>query len=183
MPAQAVGSQGRGGACAGGAVTPTQFYATILAPSARFLRGISAPLDSAQARVMLLAIAGQESAWTDRIQIPGGEARGFWQCEEGGAVNGVLLNDTLHSVLAKVGDLLSIDVAVSATVFEAIAWNDALAYAVGRLALWADPHPLPAVGDINVAWDVYTRVWRPGKPSRDRWSVVYLQALSVIKPV
>lgn len=158
-------------------MTPTAFYTTVLAPAAGVMGRISGYLDSPQARLLLLAIAGQESGWTERVQVPGGDARGFWQCEEGGAVHAVMLSDSLHAILSAVGDLCSIDVDTSATVFEAIAWNDTLAYAVARLALWSDPHPLPVAGDIEGAWSTYLRVWRPGKPSRDRWSVVYPQAM------
>lgn len=157
-------------------MTPGAFYAAVLAPAATLLRSISVSFDTPEARLMMLAIAGQESGWTDRIQVPGGQARGFWQCEEGGAVHAVMVSDTLHRFLGEVGNALSIDVSASSTVFEAIAWNDTLAYTVARLALWADPHPLPVAGDIDGAWATYLRTWRPGKPSRDRWSLVYPQA-------
>ena len=48
----------------------------ILDPAAKLLPG----MDSAKARVMLLAIGLQESRFEHRRQI-GGPARGFWQFE------------------------------------------------------------------------------------------------------
>ena len=67
------------------------------------------------------------------------------------------------------------------TVYEAIAYNDALAYAVARCILLADPKPLPAVGNQDAAWDCYQRNWRPGAPSTVRWAVAYPQAMAVLK--
>jgi hypothetical protein len=66
-------------------------------------------------------------------------------------------------------------------VFEAIAWHDPLAYVLARLTLRMDPHPLPVIGDIENAWQTYLRIWRPGSPSRDRWSVVYPQTVAVMR--
>lgn len=157
-----------------------QFYSLVLQPAATMLSGIQARLDSPRARTLLLAIAGQESGWTSRIQIPGGEARGFWQCELDGAVDSVMLDDSRHAILAQVASLYSIDVDVCSVVFEAIAWHDPLAYTLARLTLWTDPHPLPPAEDIEGAWQVYLRTWRPGKPSRDRWSMVYPQAVLAV---
>lgn len=161
--------------------TAAQFYSLILQPAAVMLAGIQPALDSPQARCMLLGIAGQESGWAERIQIPGGQARGFWQCELDGAVDDVMLDDAMWTVLAAVGRRYSIDVDVASTVFEAIAWHDPLAYVLARLALRMDPPLLSAVGDINGSWQTYIRVWQPGKPSRDRWNTVYPQAVAVIQ--
>jgi hypothetical protein len=61
------------------------------------LAGLPASMDSPQARVLLIAIALQESRLTHRDQIvkgkkPGvkGPALGLWQFEKGGGVRGVL---------------------------------------------------------------------------------------------
>lgn len=168
-------------------MTPSAFYATIMMPASTMLADLNLNLNpsrvsliSKPAKALMMAIAGQESAWTDRIQIPGGQARGFWQCELEGAVDGVMLNDGMNAILAKVGALYSIDVDMASTVFEAIAWHDPLAYTVARLALWMDPQPLPAVGDLDGAWATYLRVWRPGKPDPTRWATVYPQAIAVV---
>jgi hypothetical protein len=152
-------------------VTPAEFQARILAPSAaRF------PFrDSPEARALLLAIAGQESGWSERVQ-DGGPARGFWQFEKNGGVLGVLTH-------ALTGDMLKAHCAALAispgldTIYEAIAWCDPLAYALARLLVWTDPAPLPTVGDAAGGWSYYERLWRPGKPDAARWTDRYAEAL------
>lgn len=161
-------------------MTAAQFYALILDPAATMLSHVNPKLDTPAARLQLLATAGQETSWSERVQIPGGQARGFWQCEQGGALTGVV-NGPVVATLAAVCDLYAAPTDIP-TLFEAIAWHDPIAYTVARLALWMDPAPLPAIGNIDAAWDCYIKNWRPGAPSRDRWNVVYPQALAVIKP-
>jgi len=156
-------------------VTPAEFAARILLPSAaRF------PFrDSPEARALLLAIAGQESAWMSRFQF-GGPARGWWQFESEAVAD--LMNRpttclTLKGFCAEqfipwdAGDL-----------FEAVAWHDPLAYALARLLLWTDPAPLPAVGDRIGALMCYDRLWRPGKPDATRWTSRYAEALAIEGP-
>ena len=44
-----------------------------------------------------------------------------------------------------------------------------------RLLFWTDPLPLPAVGDVEGAWQCYLRTWNPGAYSRgtppERWTI------------
>lgn len=159
-------------------MTPSAFYSEIMAPAARMLANLSPYLDSPQARCIMLAIAGQESAWDERRQVPGGEARGFWQCEADGMLSGVMFGPQ-RAVLTNVCKLYSVPTDPD-SLFEALAWNDPLAYTVARLGLWMDRPPLPAIGGQDVAYQTYLRVWRPGKPSADRWKVVYLQAVAAV---
>lgn len=160
-------------------MTPDLFYARIYLPSVVALtHDVTWRSDTTQSRCLLMAIAGQESAWTDRSQVPGGQAHGFWQCEQGGVVHGVMVG-AFAAVLANVCDDYQIP-NDEASVFAAIEYHDPLAYTVARLALRMDPGALPLVGDVEGAWNTYLRVWRPGKPSRDRWSVVYPQAVACL---
>ncbi|WP_447751835.1 hypothetical protein [Pseudomonas nicosulfuronedens] len=46
----------------------------------------------------------------------------------------------------------------------AIEHDDILAACMARLLLFTDPARLPALGDESGAWDMYLRVWHPGKP-------------------
>ena len=46
--------------------------------------------------------------------------------------------------------------------------------------LWTDPAPLPAVGEIQQAWALYLRTWRPGKPHRQTWDALYAQAMEEV---
>lgn len=157
-------------------------------PVANFLRGIIEPPgafftehDSLEARCLLLAIAGQESGWMERVQRPVGYARGFWQCEQGGAVRAVVDSDATWPIIERTCSALCIPCDLE-TVYEAIAWNDPLACVVARMTLLLDPPALPAIGDRDGAWECYVRVWRPGKPAPDRWGAVYEAALACFSP-
>lgn len=158
-------------------MTPIDFYETILLPAAINVAAQFPTLAGFKADYFLLAVAGQESAWSDRVQS-GGPARGFWQCEQGGILRGVM-SGQYSSILERVCDLYAVP-NDEGTVFEALAWHDTLAYAVARLGLFMDPHKLPALNDEAGAWDVYLRVWQPGKPSRNRWGIVYAEAMAAL---
>ena len=127
---------------------------------------------SDEARVLLMTIAGQEDDWDDRRQIgcftPGQfqtvGARGLWQFERKGAVAQVM--GATPTQLKAVCTYLIIPFN-EADLYEAIAWNDTLAACMARLLLWTDPAPLPAIGDVQAAWDYYARNWRPGAPHRE----------------
>lgn len=70
------------------------------------------------------------------------------------------------------------DVPFNATaIWNAIETDDVLAAIAARLLLFTDPKRLPEVGDENGAWNLYTRVWRPGKPHRATWGALYAEAL------
>jgi hypothetical protein len=127
---------------------------------------------------MLLAIAGQESGWTHRVQV-GGPAHSFWQFEEGGGVRGVLSHpatkDKIKSVCAELGVPCEAD-----AVYQAMINNDVLAACMARLLLFTDPAPLPAVGAWHDGWDYYQRNWRPGAPHPEAWLSRYVTAKSLI---
>ena len=157
-------------------MTPKSLLTDAVDPALALLAGQRVKSD-ARARVLVLAIAGQESAWSARRQI-GGPARSFWQFEEGGGVAGVFRVAPLS--LKAVCDSLYIPFDQS-TVFEAMAWNDVLAAAMARLLLWSDAADLPAVGDVNGAWAYYQRNWRPGAPHPDLWPARYGTAMGLVK--
>jgi hypothetical protein len=132
---------------------------------------------------MLLAIALQESDLDSRDQDDPahrvGPARGLWQFEQGGGVRGVLS----HRVTAAMARRICASRACPPTersIFLALGNDDLLACGFARLLLWADPSPLPALGDRRAAWGYYERNWRPGKPHPDLWSEKYDRAISAI---
>lgn len=136
-------------------------------------------MDTPQARVMLLAIGLQESRFQYRRQI-GGPARGFWQFEEGtrqtrGGVYGVYLHDSsrywLDRLCASRGVQFLPDV-----IYRTLDQDDVLAAGVARLMLFTDPRRLPATDDVDGAWDLYLRTWRPGKPRPEAWADNHLYA-------
>jgi hypothetical protein len=159
-------------------MTPDIFLGRIVEPTLQWVAaspglGIAA---SDSARVLVMAIAGQESRWTARRQV-GGPARSYWQFEQGGGVAGLfrVTPRQLGTVCA------ACDVTFdAATVFEAMAWHDTLACAMARLLLWTDPAPLPAVGDRDASWQYYLDLWRPGVPHPESWGGVYDQSLAAI---
>ncbi|QEA10912.1 hypothetical protein [Bordetella phage vB_BbrS_PHB09] len=155
-------------------------------------------MDTAEARVMLLAICLQESAGVHRFQVvrgrPGvrGPARGLWQFEKGtrasrGGVWGVYLHHASRKPLEALCAARSVRFDPDA-IYGALEYDDALAAGVARLLLWTDPKALPAVGDVEAAWALYLRTWRPGAYTRgteaqraalrSKWGSYYSQVLA-----
>lgn len=151
------------------------------------MRLLPAAMDTAQARVMLLAIGLQESRFEHRYQVvqgrPGvkGPARGFWQFELGtrasrGGVWGVYLHEASRYWLSIVCAARGVAFDPKA-LWERVEHDDVLAAAVARLLLFTDAQRLPAVNDTAAAWDLYARrTWRPGKPHRQTWDAFHVQA-------
>jgi hypothetical protein len=159
-------------------MTPDKFLKSIVDPTLKMLAdwpSIAIPF-SDKARVLVLAICGQESNWTDRRQL-GGPARGYPQFELLGGV-AELFQVTPRQLSAVCA---SLDIPFHpGDVFEAMAWNDTLAISMARFLLWQDPAALPAVGAEQAAYDYYIRNWRPGMPSRQRWGNVYQQSRTLV---
>lgn len=141
-------------------------------------------MDTPGARVMLLSIGLQESRFMWRAQMGGGPARGFWQCEQGtqksrGGIWGFYLHPASRywmSVLCKARGV-SFD---AMSIYNAIAQDDVLAAGVARLALFTDPKSLPPTHDIVGSWNLYQRVWRPGRPRPDTWPDLHAQAVAAV---
>lgn len=139
---------------------------------------LPARMSSPQVEVMLLAIGLQESRFKHRRQI-GGPARGFWQFELGGGVAGVLRHPSSREHALSVCRARGVE-PVAEEVYRRLEHDDVLAAAFARLLLWTDPKPLPALGEVTKAWDLYLRTWRPGKPHRQTWDALYGQALEEV---
>lgn len=150
--------------------------AEVVAPALALL---DPRMDSPEARCMLLAIGRQESAFMEREQI-GGPARGLWQFERNGVLgvmNGHATATAAYNVCTKLGVPWG-----STSILAQLAQDDELACVFARLLLWSDPRPLPEVGDLMGAWNVYERCWRPGKPSYTRWKeTAYPQAVEAMQ--
>jgi hypothetical protein len=144
-------------------MTPSQFQARVLDPA----RALFPFRDCPESRALLLAIAGQESGWCERRQVPGQEARGWFMFELGG-VDGVMTHPASRPLLQAFCTEMEIPWA-NGTIHEACAWHDGLAYALARLLLWTDSPPLPAVGDSVGGCATYRRLWRPGRFDQLRW--------------
>lgn len=131
-------------------------------------------MNSAKARVMLLAIGLQESRFEHTHQI-GGPAHSWWQFEKGGGVKGVLTHKASRGHAAVLCAARGI-VPQPTSVFDAMEHDQVLAAGMARLLLWTDPRALPKIGDADGAWALYLRTWRPGKPHPKTWGKLYDQA-------
>lgn len=140
---------------------------------------LPARMDSPQAAVMLLAIGLQESRFQHRRQI-GGPAVGFWQFEAGGGIRGVINHPLTRPYAQAICPKLDVPCCVS-QVYAALPVNDELAAVFARLLLFSDPQRLPAIGDVEGAWDLYIRTWRPGRPHRHTWDALYAQAVAAVE--
>ncbi len=136
-------------------------------------------MSTKKALVMMLAIGLQESRFKHRRQI-NGPARGFWQFERGGGVSGVLRHEASRKHALGVCDIRDVS-PVPSKVYARLEHDDVLAAAFARLLLWTDPQPLPEIGDVQGAWDLYLRVWRPGKPHPETWAEFYSRALDEVE--
>ena len=152
---------------------------------------------SKEASVMLLAIGLQESRFIDRRQLvgkppePTGPAKSFWQGERGGGmVHGVRIHEATRdkaTLLYKARGLQPNNQAI----WDAIENDDVLAAGLARLLLWSDPKALPKLGDVEGAWQLYLRTWRPGAYAngtptkraelREKWTGNYAKALVAVQ--
>ena len=154
-------------------MSPRNFLLRVVEPGLSLLPGY---MVADQARVALMAIAGQESNWAARTQGNDGPARGYWQFEPAG-VAGVATHPNTIGLLA--ATLSTLDLA-GTSAYAAIQYNDPLACVIARLLLWSDPEPLPAVGDASTCFDYYVRNWKPGKPDETRWGAAYATACATV---
>jgi len=157
-------------------MTPEVFAAIAILPGATIAAAHG--LDSPEARLLLMAVAGQESAWAARQQVPVAYAHGYWQ-EEIEAVQQAFDGRETGPIIRALCEGLDVP-DDAATVFEAIVWCDPLAYLVARLTLLPDPEPLPVIGDEAAALAYYRRTWRPGSFAPSRWVGRYQAALAAL---
>lgn len=123
-------------------------------------------MDSKSARVMLLAIALQESELKYRQQLAGnppkqiGPAKSFWQGEIGGGmVQGVRTHEATKAHAKKLYAARGVE-PTNRAIWDAIKVDDILASGLARLLLWSDRFKLPT--DEEGGWNLYLRTWRPG---------------------
>ena len=158
------------------ALLPTLAAAAQLLPAA---------LDTLAARVVMLAIMGQESGCLHRAQVLNGggkgPARGLAQFELGGGVRGVLEHPSSRYWAVQVCKARDVR-PVARDVWVRMETDDVLAAAFARLLLFTDAKRLPEPGDQAAAWNYYKRNWRPGKPHPDRWPGNYAAAMAVAGP-
>lgn len=136
------------------------------------------------ARMMLLVINLQEDPKQLRRQVKG-PARGLWQFEVPG-VRGVMS----HASTTRIAYAIS-QGRTAQQVQEAMEADDVLAACFARLLLWTDPQPLPAIGEVRQAFELYLRTWRPGAyhkgtPAKQqalwtKWQLNYAKAMDALE--
>lgn len=139
-------------------------------------------MTSPEAWVMLLAIGFQESGFKHRYQVLNnggkGPARGFWQFEAGGGCKGVVTHAASRFWMHQVCQKLNVPFTAK-DIWNNLETNDVLAAAAARLLLFTDPKKLPSIDDLEESWNLYNRVWRPGKPHPDRWKSSHWDGFSL----
>lgn len=156
-------------------IAPGALVDQVLTPALALLPNT---MTSDEAKVMLIAIALQESGLTHRQQV-GGPARGLWQFERGGGVRGVLTHPASRDYADRICRQRGIQ-PTPAQVYAALDQDDILACVFARLLLRTDPAALPTIGDSGGAWNLYARVWRPGKPKPGDWPENYATAAETL---
>ena len=150
---------------------------------------LPARMESPEAVLMLLSIGLQESRFQHRRQLvgspprPTGPAKSFWQAELGGGmVTGLLRyhDDRVRDLAVGLCAVRGVDPSPRA-VWDAIENDDVLAAGLARLLLFTDPGRLPKLGDVDGAWQLYLRTWRPGKAKPETWPALYAQAMEVVQ--
>lgn len=164
-------------------MTPEDFRSTVLCPGLAFMENRLAtiaarPSIDLKAQLLMLAIAGQESRWTDRMAA-NGPVHGFWRLP--GGPGRVVFSNVTQPFIRPVCAGLEMPFAM-AVINVAMVWNDHLAVTLARLTLWLDTEPLPDIGDESGAWNYYARNWRPERPDRDRWNNIYQRSWDTIAP-
>lgn len=148
------------------------------------LQLLPARMDSAKARVMLYAIGLQESRFEHRRQVVDGggkgPATGFWQFERAGGVKGVIQHPSSRYWAHDLCETQRVQCDPH-SVWAALERDDVLAAGFARLLLFTDPLPLPAIDDVNGAWKLYARTWRPGKPHPEFWAANHLRAAKALE--
>lgn len=140
--------------------------------------GLIPPM-SPEARIMLLAIPGQESLWENVQQGGDGPGRGFYQ-DEPETCGLVLKNPACTAEMRRL--CLGLNVPLSGdAIYAALLSMPILQIGLSRCDLWCDRFPLPKYGDARGAWLTYKRDWGPGKPHPALWDGIYAQAIAADK--
>ncbi len=135
-------------------------------------------MTSPEARVMMVAIALQESRPQHRRQLPNGPAHGYWQFERGGGVAGVLTHRSVAKHAAALCKRLDVE-PDRQKVYAALVHQDILAAGFARLLLWTLPQPLPT--EPAEGWAQYMDAWRPGRPHPSTWRRYWDRAVELVE--
>lgn len=161
-------------------MTAADFLSRILVPDLAWLHGLLPSIPASKSEVALMcAIPGQESAWQDVRQGDNGIAVGLYQ-QQANDIADIFGNVTTSAKAVIIATTLMIE-PNAAAVYSALLGNTKLQVGFARLNLLADWRPFPAVTDQAGMFKYYLGTWRPGKPSLERWNVVFPATLAAMK--
>jgi hypothetical protein len=179
-------------------MTAAEFLATFLDPGLEWMSGVLGPVPAVNdpARLFLLVAALQETGARNIAQEGGGPGVDPWQ-DEPETISEILSNAATRKmaleICAAAGFITTLTLSTLAEdVYANLIRLPNLAVGFNRLDLYADPHPLPAVGDEVGCCATYARVWRPqwsqepnsvaAVNARARFAANYRMALAAIRP-
>lgn len=156
--------------------TPADCLAQAIVPALGLL---PAKMDSREARCWLLAFAWQETKLRTRKQYGNGPAHGLTQYEQGG-LQCVLKNPATHLLALQLCEARGV-APTAFDIWRALEVDDVLCFGMCRLTQWADPHPLPAIGEQDAGWAFYLRAQNPGFPRPSDWPESCAKAIEAIQ--
>ena len=158
-----------------------EFHKTVIVPGLTFMTVMLGPAhgdtkweDDARARVLLNAMAGQETGWQNIPQLGDGPGRGPWQLGED-TCDDLFRNPTSSLLMRKICQALNIP---PVDAYSHLLAQPRLSVALSRLDLLCNLHALPNVGAQAAAWAYYVDTWRPGDPRPTHWPACYQAAVS-----
>lgn len=163
-------------------MTPQRLYQTAIRPALDELAALGIP-SSPQAARFLLAVAIQESGLRHRRQVTGssglenGPAVSFLQGEITGGLIDMLNRPATRNYMKAICEAYNVT-PTPAGLWEAIRYQDIVAFAAGRLLIYTLPFKLPATQDEG--WAQYKRAWAPGKPKPDTWPAAWALATATV---
>jgi hypothetical protein len=156
-------------------MTPDEFYEAVIVPGMAKVAKFAPQLpDNRSVRVMLMAVAGLESDWSNR------DGGGLFKIDLG-CVNGLLAHADTEVLLDAALDEFGIIDKTPQHLFDLLGndQGDILCLAMARLVLWSDPDPFPAYDDQASMFAYYQSHWF-GLGAATRWPDVYGQSLAAV---
>lgn len=170
-------------------MTPENFYKYVIPASETLFGEKASKFQDPRAHALIISIALQESEfkarrqrlnysreWWEFVKSP---AVSYWQFEDIG-IKEVLRNPVSRDEALAVLEIFGLPEDIP-TIREALVYNDVLAAAWARLALWRHPERLPHKGEVHAAWNQYLSVWKPGRPHRHKWATNWAIAWQVVE--
>jgi len=163
-------------------MTPEEFYTKVLTPGLNKIGRFAPHIPRNRGvEVLMTSIAGTESNWTFRSQIPSGMARGLFQMQLN-TIEDIMANPASKKLWELGMDDFGINTRTAEHLFGIIGHpeGDTMAVFLARLDLWCNPHPIPFADEEALLFAYYKDTWRPAHADRHRFALRYAETLPVI---